>query len=270
MDFKKTLKPWIPPAILSAIKRKPVRCFSGNYSTWEEAVSDSTGYDDPQILEKVKESLLKVRGGVATFERDSVLFKKIEHSWPVLTGLLWSSAQSKNELHILDFGGSLGSHYFQNKAFLGHLQNIKWNIVEQKNFVECGKKYFEDNHLSFYDTIEESLEKDRSNVFLASGSVQFLEKPYNFLSKVEKSGFDFIIFDRTTFLKDEDRLTVQHVPKRIYEASYPAWFLNEQKFLGVFHQKYELTADWDLPGGGLDDLGDAETIKKGYIFRKKI
>jgi putative methyltransferase (TIGR04325 family) len=90
----------------------------GNFKSWQEAKEASTGYDAENILHQVKTSLLKVKNGDAVYERDSVLFDKIEYSWELLAALMWIAAQNKGELHLIDFGGSLGSSYYQNKSFL--------------------------------------------------------------------------------------------------------------------------------------------------------
>jgi hypothetical protein len=37
-----------------------------------------------------------------------------------------------------------------------------------------------------------------------------------------------------------DRLTIQHVPRWLYDASYPAWFLSKGSFRKVFEEKYDL------------------------------
>jgi len=42
---------------------------------------------------------------------------------------------------------------------------------------------------------------------------------------------------------DTDRLTVQRVPKRIYAASYPAWFFGRAPFIARIQQKYELVEE---------------------------
>src|SRR3990167_5203275 len=125
-------KKLIPPIILEILKKPSKYGYFGNYKTWQEALNNSIGYDSTAILEKVKNSLIKVKNGEAVYERDSVLFNKIEYSWPVLAGLLWAASQSGNKLTVLDFGGSLGSSYFQNRNFLEHV-NLKWYIVEQEN-----------------------------------------------------------------------------------------------------------------------------------------
>jgi hypothetical protein len=86
------LKEIIPPILLKAYNN--FYSFTGSFSSWEEAVKKSTGFDSPSIVEKVKKSLLKVKNGEAVYERDSVLFDKIEYSWPLLASLMWISSQA--------------------------------------------------------------------------------------------------------------------------------------------------------------------------------
>lgn len=269
MVIKKIFKNITPPILVKLIRKKTKYGFFGDYKSWQEAEADSTGYNNAAILEKVKNSLLKVKKGEVAYERDSVLFDKVEHSWPVLAGLLWIASLNNNRLNVLDFGGSLGSSYFQNLDFLKHLEGLRWNIVEQNNFVECGKKYFENSHLKFYLSIEECLKDSRPNVFLSSSVIQYLEKPYEFLEKISKSGFEYLIFDRVEFLKNKDRLTVQKVRPEIYDASYPAWFLNEEKFLGIIKKNYEPIADFDSIGGKIL-LGKEISFAKGFLFRRSL
>jgi hypothetical protein len=83
-----------PPSI------QPHEWFTGNYPTWEDAMKDCTGYDAPNILEKVKTSLLKVKNGEAVYERDSVLFDHIQYSFPLLVSLLYVATSSKNKRKI--------------------------------------------------------------------------------------------------------------------------------------------------------------------------
>jgi putative methyltransferase (TIGR04325 family) len=268
IDIKAIIKKICPPLIIGFFKRKSKFGFFGNYKKWQDAKIQVKGYDSPIILEKVKNSLLKVKQGLAVYERDSVIFDKKQYSWPILTALLWIASKNKNQLNVLDFGGSLGSSYFQNKDFLEHLDKLEWNIVEQNNFVKCGKENFEDNLLKFYYTIGECLNKTKPQVFFASSVIQYLEEPYNFLKRLLDYGFEYIIFDRTTFLANTDRLTIQKVRPGVYNASYPAWFLNEKKFLEIFKAKYNLIADFDSLWGQID-LGDTMAYEKGYIFAKK-
>lgn len=258
--MKNFLKNILPPILLKLIQKKTKYGFFGNYKSWQEAEADSIGYDNPAILEKVKNSLLKVKNGEAVYERDSVLFEKVEYSWPVLAGLLWIASQKGNSLNVLDFGGSLGSGYFQNLDFLKHLKDLKWNIVEQENFVNCGKEFFEDDKLKFFSSIEDCCAVNKVDVLLASSSLQYLKDPYSFIKMVTDFNFDHIIIDRTPFFENGERITIQKVPPRIYNASYPAWIINEQKFMKIIKKKYNLTADWKSLFGKIQ--------LKGFIFKK--
>src|SRR6516164_6187668 len=149
MTPKAFIKLFAPPVlvqgyrILRGRQENSVYGLSGGYGSWDEAVRASTGYDGQMILEKTKTALLQVKNGQAAYERDSVVFAEIQYAWPLLAGLLWVSAQSCGRLNVLDFGGSLGSTYFQNRAFLRRLPEVRWNIIEQPQHIEAGREWFE-------------------------------------------------------------------------------------------------------------------------------
>ncbi|MCX6701640.1 MAG: methyltransferase, TIGR04325 family [Candidatus Zambryskibacteria bacterium] len=152
---RKFIKNLIPPVILSLYKSPvPKYGYFGDYKTWEEVEKISTGYSGDEIINKVRLSALKVKNGEAVYERDSVLFSKVEISWPLLAGLLYVASQNDNSLELVDFGGALGTSYYQNKKFLSHLKSLHWHIVEQDKFVNIGKKEFINNVLDFYYTKE--------------------------------------------------------------------------------------------------------------------
>ena len=219
--------------------------WSGNYPTWEEASAKCSGYDSAEILEKCKNSLLKVKRGEAVYERDSFLFNEIRYSWGLLAGLQRAALENEGTLCVLDFGGSLGSTYYQYREFLSSVKNIQWCIVEQSHFVACGKEYFEDENLKFYNTIEDCLAKHDPTVLLLSGVIQVLEKPYDWIKKFNSLKIQYIIIDRTAFTDlNHDILTIQNVPAEIYNASYPSWFLSESKFIMAFNN-YRLQATFE-------------------------
>lgn len=236
--------------------------FSGDYKSWEEVSKKCKGYDDSGILEKTLESTLKVKNGEAVFERDSFIFDKIQYSFPLLTALMKVGIE-KGKLNVLDFGGALGSHYFQNKEFLHPLKIEKWTIVEQAHYVDLGKEKVADDILNFAHTIDEV---NDANVMVVSSVIQYLPEPYVWLEKLINKGIEYVIIDRTAFsTENRDRLTLQVVPPSIYEAKYPAWFLNEEKFLKMFKDKYELIYDFDVT---IDKVKEIPSQHRGYFFRK--
>jgi len=241
--------------------------FDGDYRDWAVAAQNSKGYDAGVILEKTCAALLQVKNGQARYERDSVLYDQIQHSFPVLAGLLRAALAHGGRLCVVDYGGALGSSYFQCRDFLKPLQHLEWLVVEQPAHVARGKEKFESDQLRFYSTLEDGKSTHQPGVLLLSSVLQYLPRPYEVLQELLKHRISQVIVDRTAFLVgDRERLTVQHVPDSIYPASYPAWFLNESKFRATLESAgYELVADFPCivddysPEGG-------KGYYKGFIF----
>ena len=86
--MKQFLKDWLPPVLIRRIRRGKNISFVGNFASWGEAKKHSDGYDKDIILRKCKDAMLKVASREAAYERDSIVFDKVQYSFPVLAGLL--------------------------------------------------------------------------------------------------------------------------------------------------------------------------------------
>ncbi len=273
LSMRALVKDWLPPAPLRILKKilytggEGFR-FKGEYFSWEEASAQCAGYDAENILSKVLAATLKVKNGEAAFERDSVLFDKIEYAWPVLAGLMWVATRSGGILNVLDFGGALGSSYFQNRKFLKDLPEVRWNVVEQAHYVEAGQKHIQDKQLRFYPTIDACLAENQPNVVLLSGVLQYLPEPIGVLNLLVEIKASTLILDRTSYVNSgiKPSIKIQEVPAEIYAASYPCRFFNENELIAVLAQKcYTLLETFP----SLDKL-DANATWKGHIFTLQI
>jgi putative methyltransferase (TIGR04325 family) len=181
---------------------------------------------------------------------------------------MWIAAQNEGNLRIIDFGGSLGSTYFQNKRFLDSLKTVSWNIVEQPSFVQVGMDTFQNDVLKFYFSIRDAVKSSaNTDAVLFSSVLQYLESPFKVLKEAAGLKIPYIIIDRTGFTLNDakSRITVQKVPEKIYSTSYPCWFFNEKEFLHFFESAdYELIADFDAL-----DVVNIPSVYKGFIFRLK-
>lgn len=264
-------KQWLPPVLIAHLKplfRHGVY-FSGRYGDWASASKSAGGYDAELILEKVKRATLEVIAGRAASERDSVLFSEVQHSFPVLAGLLRGAAENGGRLSVLDFGGSLGSSYFQCRNFLSVLGSLSWNVVEQPHFVRCGRECVESGQLKFYFTIDEALRENKPNVVLLSSVLQYLHEPYLVLSELMQSKVDYLIIDRTPFNEaHHDAITIQHVPPSIYPASYPCRIFSKQALLEYLSRQYEIVAEFDS-AEGIAIAGGMKFTFGGAILRRK-
>ena len=226
--------------------RYPRYGWFGRYTSWQEAKQHCTGYDDGPILQKILAGAQKVKNGDAAWERDGVLLPAVEYSWPLLASLLWIARQRNDTLSVLDFGGALGTTWFQNRHYLAGVKNLAWSIAEQADFVSAGRAHIAGNGLEFYYTIDEAQQARGPHDALLLGCVlPYLEDPYAFLRETTDKDFPYIIVENTYFNPAAgDRLTIQKVPPFYYNASYPAWFLDYNKVKELFLPRYELVAEY--------------------------
>ncbi|TAL67204.1 MAG: methyltransferase, TIGR04325 family [Bacteroidetes bacterium] len=261
--IRKVIKELLPPFLTRSLTGL-FYGWKGNFPSWDKAVKKCSGYNSKVILEQVAASVSKVKNGEAFYERDSMLFDKIEYSFQLLSGLLWVAAQNNGKLNVLDFGGSLGSSYYQNKVFLDSLTKVNWCIVEQSDFVKIGIDWFQNDKLHFFYSIEECLKSYNIDVVVLSSVLQYLEEPYSLLGKIKSAGIEYLIIDRTPFISGKDRITVQKVKSSIYKGSYPCWFFNETDFISYISEKFNLVLDFDAL-----DKANIRSEFKGFIFQKK-
>lgn len=265
------IKDWLPPIVARAINNRlgDGTRFDDSVNTWDAASSNCTGYHAKDILTKVLASTLKVKQGDAIFERDSVLFYKIEYVWPVLSGLMWAAARNGGALNVLDFGGALGSSYFQHQNILNTLPTVRWNVVEQSHYVEAGQTHIQDEVLRFYPSIIECLSENEPNVIFLSSVLQYLPDPTDILNSLLNVDADVLIIDKTIINhSDSDRVYIQHVPDSIYKASYPCWSLSESKLINTIADYYLLNIDFtSLNFTALRFIGSEF---KGYIFQRAL
>ncbi len=271
MTYKKILKSLVPPVILDLFRRlnqkKSVR-FSGVYPDWETAVKDSKGYDSVAILQQAVAKTQLVISGKAAYERDGVVFDDNSYPYQLLTILLRAATENNNKLTVLDFGGSLGSTYFQCRSFLQGVVSLKWCVVEQGHFVEAGNTYFANDVLSFYNSLADSIRHYQPNVVLFSGVLQYLPEPYVILQEAISSKADYIVIDRNPFIvKGETVLSLQKVPKSIVDSSYPVWLFNEPELKRVFFGKYSEIAIFDALDGTIGH-GRFKADFKGIIYKR--
>jgi len=267
LKVSSVLKPFIPPVMISLIRKVrqgESNQFSGDYLSWQAALDAAGGYDMPGILERVREAALKVKRGEAVFERDSICFDHEEYRWPTLACLLRVAAEHGGKLRVLDFGGSLGSFYFQHRKHFQSLNEVRWAVVEQPHYVACGRDEFQDDILRFYETVEDCLAEGIIDVVLCSCVLEYLEKPYDVLTDLAHSDVPYILLDRTPFITGEqDRLTVQNIAYWS-SAKIPAWFFLENNIMTLLNKAgYSLTAKFPS-----DDKVNIDSVFQGMLFRR--
>lgn len=220
--------------------------FFGDFATWEEARKEAGGYEEPLILARTASAMRQIQSGRGVFERDSVLLSRPEPPWPLLTCLLHAAFSSQHRLSVLDFGGALGSSFYQGKPFLEGIPNLTWAVVEQSHYVETGRREFSQPPVCFYVKAREAHAAHQPNLLLLSSVLPYLPDPWASLDELLALKIRFLVIDRLPLLeKERDRLTVQRVPPEIYPASYPAWFFGRSRLLSICSRHgYRELAEW--------------------------
>jgi putative methyltransferase (TIGR04325 family) len=157
---------------------------------------------------------------------------------------MWVTAINKGKINVIDFGGSLGSSYFQNKKFLDTLE-VKWNIIEQDSFVRYGQEIIQDNRVNFFYSLEDAISINGfPDLLIIACTLPYLKQPYDSLIELMKSNISYLIIDNTPFnYEPRDRITVQKVPPAIYKASYPCWFLDYNKVVKTVTERYTIISE---------------------------
>lgn len=262
VGLRQNLKRLLPPALVDELRRLPgggIR-FSGDYASWSDASQAATGYDTDEILRRVTDATRQVVDGKAAYERDSVLFAQPAYSYPILAALLRAAALNHGRLRVIDFGGSLGSTYRQNRRFLDGLTQLQWCVVEQAHFVEAGQREFTTDVLTFARTLQAVPWWGQPCVVLLSSVLQYLEDPRQLLETLAASGATSLVIDRTPMaLSERDRLCVQTVPAQIYRASYPCRIFSKARLLELLDGHWKLVSVFACEEG-------AFTTRERYRF----
>jgi putative methyltransferase (TIGR04325 family) len=265
-------KKWLPPVLLGYLKTHFSRSFrfEGRFTNWVDAQQRCSGYNASEILTRVLEATKKVKSGEARFERDSLLFCETDYFCPTTTAILLSAAQNAGVLRVLDIGGALGSVYFKNKDLLAGLKEIKWAVVEQRNFVDCGKTNMATDQLEFHISVADSLKSFSPNLVILSSVLQYLNDWESTWDEIQKSKASLVVVDRTPFHSGlDDIICIQRVSEYIYPAEYPMKIVSEPRFLESI-SGWEVMSKFESPEGvRITSEGDKFKFS-GYLVRKNV
>ena len=146
-------------------------------------------------------------------------------------------------MSVLDFGGSLGSLYFQHREQCRTLGVARWTVVEQEAFAEVGREQLADGTLGFSTDLTSALSASPTDVALLSAVLPFVEHYLDPLDRILDARVPVVCVDRTYLSDDGRSIWVQHVPREIYAASYPCHFLATADIEEMFRMRgYDILA----------------------------
>lgn len=160
---------------------------------------------------------------------------------------------NKTEIHVLDLGGSAGTHFFIARRFLSKIEKFKWAVIETPSLVEAAK-VFENEELQFFVEIESAKKHlGKIDLILASSVFQYMQDPLGELEKIINLDANWLFITRTALSKNESTST--HIQKSRLkdngpgplpigyvdrEVEYPITIVNKLEFKKIIQTKYKI------------------------------
>jgi putative methyltransferase (TIGR04325 family) len=235
----------VPRALLEPVRQRFFRVrWVGDYPDWAAARVACGGYATKEILAKISAAARAVRDGRASYERDGVTFQGVPPWWPGSEVLREAMYMRGGKLSVLDFGGAFGTLYRQARSQMGPTGGMRWRVVEQPEVVAMGRREFQRDELEFFSSIREACAAGMPDVIVLASVLSYLPDPEATLAELLAVGASWVFVERTGFTTEGGRrLTVQHVPRSIYRASYPCCFLDRTEFLRQVSTRYRVVVD---------------------------
>ncbi|TAF50446.1 MAG: methyltransferase, TIGR04325 family [Sphingobacteriia bacterium] len=239
--MKHVFKQLVPPLAHALRWYHPRYGWKGHYPDFATAAAQAGGYDAAAILERIQQSTRKAMRGEIAFERDGIEYAKPETNFHLLSSLLRVAAEYDLHLNVLDFGGSLGTTYFQHRQHFSHLKSLHWSVVEQAHYVKAGQAEFASDQLHFYATINDCLAEQTPQIIVVNGVLQYIPDWKALVQEMAEAPIPYLLLDYVGYHHPE-RITIQHVPPVFYgvPASYACRFFDKADqwaFLEKFYRQ---------------------------------
>ncbi|MEG3989216.1 methyltransferase, TIGR04325 family [Microcoleus sp. S28C3] len=177
------------------------------------------------------------------------------------------TAQRKERISILDWGGGLGEYYLLSKALLPDLE-IDYHCKEVSVLCEAGRELLPE--AKFYDDDSECFEQSYDLV-VASSSLQYSENWQGVVSQLEAVSRSYLYITRLPIVHKAASFVVLQRPYQYgYGTEYLGWFLNRGEFLNYMNRgQMELVREFIMAEGfpvpGAPEPGEG----RGFLFRPR-
>ena len=267
--LKALVRRWLPQGIRDALNRLfgYAIYFQGEFEDWQSAKHASSGYHDDQLVKRLCSAAIEVRDGNAAWEQDGQIWDHITSDMPIFAAMARVALSRGGGISVLDFGGGLGSGYFQCRAFFPDSKLRSWAVVEQPRLANFGREEISRDALRFFRSIEDALAWKDADVALFSGVLQYLEDPWEILNCIINSAIPYLIIDRHPCTITREMITVQVIPSSMYSASYPSWLFDCPRMLERLGEHYDLLAAWDGKDPAIRGWGIGAEFR-GYFFKR--
>ena len=221
--------------------------YSGSFSSWEAAQTHVVSDEPDGMIERTAAATTAVREGWAEYEQDSVFMPAPAETSHLLDAIRAAAQRNGGRVHLVEFGGALGSKYFWARRVLGPDVDLRWTVVELPRHVEYGRAHFGSQALRFVERLEDA--ERPVDVAACYSVIQYLPDPVEGARALARTGAAAIVLDRIPYsTTGTAQLVRQRVRGSIYEASLVSWLPAEREVVGAIESEgYRAAARWEYP-----------------------
>lgn len=208
--------------------RRNVNRFSGVFSTFDEAraavpAGRQVGYDTTELASWYRERL------------DTVYVE----DYPVL---FWMQRLLPGLKRVFDFGGHIGLHFYAWNKVMNWPATLRWTVSEVPAVVDEGRAFAKERGATQLDFTARPQDCDGADLFLASGSLQYLEPGFlpSLLGEVKQRP-KHVLLSKLPVHANRDYVTLQdaHLTFHPYTIVSRARLVDAMSALG-----YQLKDEW--------------------------
>lgn len=147
----------------------------------------------------------------------------------------------KQGVSVFDLGGSVGISYYAYKPYLTYPPGLKWLVCEIPEMVSAGEKLLSERDRPGLAYTVDTKEAARSDVVLASGSLQYIETPLSALLSHSGKRPGHLLINRTPLTERKAFVTLQDLGPMVcaYQILNRGQLIESLAALG-----YELRDGW--------------------------
>ena len=172
-------------------------------------------------------------------------FSQIESfDYPALHWISKIYQENPKALQVFDFGGSMGQHYYSYTKALPDLSIKKWIVCDVPMITDSGIEFKIKSKTTVIDFSNSITQDFKADIFLASGSLQYVdEKNPTFFLKEFSNKPRYIIINRIPLVtgNSEQIITLQN----LYNAFAPMYTYHFNNFFSEFKNNgYVILDTW--------------------------
>jgi putative methyltransferase (TIGR04325 family) len=203
----------------------------GVYSTFDEArlaipKNRRVGYDQPAMAAMYRERIARVYAA----------------DYPVV---YWLSRAMTSARRLFDFGGHVGIQYYSFRPYVDDFARLEWMVCDLPEVIKAGRDLATERKAAGLTFTDRFADVDGADVFLASGSLQFLEAGFlpSALAQVTRRP-PHLVINKTPVHERKEFVTVHDNGP----ACHPYTVFQRDRLVSSLEELgYQLVDRWDNP-----------------------